>query len=61
MIHSGHGEEVVSTISAHLTAESEVVKHGAALGVGLAAMATANEGMRAITECYSRLCQFTFI
>ena len=44
MIHSGHGEEVVSTISAHLTAESEVVKHGAALGVGLAAMATANEG-----------------
>eukprot|EP01119_Soliformovum_irregulare_P004279 TRINITY_DN1527_c0_g1_i1.p1 TRINITY_DN1527_c0_g1~~TRINITY_DN1527_c0_g1_i1.p1 ORF type:complete len:976 (-),score=320.37 TRINITY_DN1527_c0_g1_i1:146-3073(-) len=44
LIHANHGAEMVEYLTNSLAAESnEIVQHGAALGLGLAAMATGNE------------------
>jgi len=44
LIHANHGAEMVEYLSNSLAAEgNEIVQHGAALGLGLAAMATGNE------------------
>ncbi|KAJ3275043.1 proteasome regulatory particle base subunit [Terramyces sp. JEL0728] len=44
LIHANHGTNVLPTLTKALTtAQSEVLQHGAALGLGVAGMATGNE------------------
>eukprot|EP01133_Synstelium_polycarpum_P014174 gene14174-16710_t len=43
LIHAGHGEEVVPYLIEKLHINNTILHHGAALGLGLAAMATGND------------------
>jgi 26S proteasome regulatory subunit N2 len=44
LIHANHGHEVVNFLRGTLKSPDETIQHGAALGLGVAAMATGNEG-----------------
>lgn len=47
LIHANHGMSVVSTLTKHLKgSQSEVLQHGAALGLGVAAMSSGDLGTR---------------
>lgn len=43
LIHANHGKDIVTYLSNSLKSTSEVVQHGACLGLGVAAMATDDE------------------
>jgi len=49
LIHANHGASVMEYLTTQLkAATNEVVQHGACLGVGVAGMASSNEGLSVI-------------
>ena len=45
LIHANHGQDVLKYLAGQLKGtQSEVIQHGACLGLGVAGMATGNDG-----------------
>lgn len=52
LIHANHGGESLKYLKNQLYNQDEVVQHGACLGLGIAGMATDNEGMNKVFKVF---------